>query len=250
MLVSGIATVEHGLVEGVVIGVVRPGVRIAQVAPSVVTQLLFHGPGAVGDGCPRAEVVLQNVVQRLRIVLFLHHGEHAVWACEERPRPGDACLRHIFAHPYIVLGPHRVAHMLLHEDALLVIAVGVAKTVAAQLDLVQLVETGVGDVLYPGGEQIGQALRRGNRVDLRGIENWLREDGRHLGDAVHCRHGLLRGYAAQGVVSHGATEVLPHGAFQGDAHQAVHAVVCEGLFQVDYTIFQVGPVNDSSRISI
>ncbi len=41
-------------------------------------------------------------------------------------------------------------------------------------------------------------------------------------------------------VGHGADQVLPRGAFQGDARQAVHAVVGEGLLHVLYVVLSAG----------
>ena len=188
---AGITPVEHrSSCE-----IAGPGARIAQVAPGIVAQLLFHSSRAVGDGGPTAEVVFQNVMDRVHVVLRHHHGIHARRAAEISEPSRSGCVARGFGDILTVadvtLGADVGADVLFHEDALVVVAVGVVQGFAALHNLAHLVETGVGDVLRPGGEQIGHALRRGNRVDLRGIENWLREDGRHLSDTVHCRHGLL-----------------------------------------------------------
>ena len=82
MLMSSITTVEHGFVEAVVSGVVRPCVGVAQVAPGVVAQPLLHGAVPISDRIPAAKVVLEDIMGRLHTVLFLYHGEHAVRAVE------------------------------------------------------------------------------------------------------------------------------------------------------------------------
>ena len=77
-------------------------------------------------------------------------------------------------------------------------------------------------------------------MNLGGIESWLGENTGNLRRAIHRRHGLLRGHAAQSVVAHAAMEVLPRRSLQGDARQAVHVVVCEGLLQVLVVVFSGG----------
>ena len=84
--------------------------------------------------------------------------------------------------------------MLLHEDALSVVAVGVADAVGALLDLAHLVETGVGNGLWRGGEHPGC---RGGGIHVMGlgggVEHCVGEDGLPVG-------GLGR-HAAQGVIN-------------------------------------------------
>ena len=71
MLVSGEAAVEHrGAGEAA-----TPAIWVAQVAPSVETQTLFHNTIAVGDCGPRTEVVLEDVVGLVDSVAALDHGE-------------------------------------------------------------------------------------------------------------------------------------------------------------------------------
>ena len=106
-----------------------PSVRVAEVAPSVVTQTLLHRAGAVGNHRPRAEVVLQDVMQRVRAV-HRHHNRidtrRAGQVRETLRRGVVSCgFRDVLAVPNITFRADRVAHMLLHEDPLAVVAVGV-----------------------------------------------------------------------------------------------------------------------------
>ena len=71
MLVSSEASVEHrGSREAS-----APGVGVAKVAPSVVTQPLFHNTIAIGNCGPRTKVVLEDVVDLVDSVAALDHCE-------------------------------------------------------------------------------------------------------------------------------------------------------------------------------
>ena len=148
---AGKATVEHGFVEAVASGVVRPGVRVAKVAPGVVTQPLLHGAAAAGDSRPAAEVVLQDVMDRVRVVRSNNDGIHPRGSSQVGQPSRSGCVAHGFRHiltvAYIALGAGGVAHVLLHKDTLVVVAVGVTDAVVALLDLVGFVEAGVSDGL-------------------------------------------------------------------------------------------------------
>lgn len=78
-------------------------------------------------------------------------------------------------------------------------------------------------------------------MDLRGVEHGLREHRGHLGDAVRSRHGLPRGHPSQCVVGHGAMQILPRRPLQGDARQAVHVIVGEGLLKVPHVVLILLP---------
>ncbi len=69
-------------------------------------------------------------------------------------------------------------------------------------------------------------------MDLCGVKDRLGKDGGHLWTTIPRRYGLFRSHASQGVVVHGAVQILPQWSLQGDACQAVHVVVCEGLRQI------------------
>lgn len=122
--------------------------------------------------------------------------------------------------------------MLLHQDAPAVVAVDETNTVVALHDLGHLVESGVGNGLGVRGKQSCCGLRRRDGVYLGVVEHGLREHRGHLGRAVHRRHRLPRGHAAQRVVGHGAVKVLPRGSLQRDTGQTVHVVVCEAFTHV------------------
>ena len=77
-------------------------------------------------------------------------------------------------------------------------------------------------------------------MNLGGIESWLGENTGNLRRAIHRRHGLLRGHAAQSVVAHAVMEVLPRRSLQGDARQAVLAVVLKSLCEVFHVVLSRG----------
>ena len=54
---SGEATVEHRLLEGIIVSIVGPGLWVAAVAPGIEAHLLFCDAVCVGDRHPGAEVV-------------------------------------------------------------------------------------------------------------------------------------------------------------------------------------------------
>ena len=95
-------------------------------------------------------------MDRVRVVLRHHYGIYARWSCKIR-QPFLRCgiprgFSHILAIAHITFGAYGAAHMLLHEDALVVVAVGVADAVVALLDLAHLVKPRVGDGLRCGRE--------------------------------------------------------------------------------------------------
>ena len=130
--------------------------------------------------------------------------------------------------------------MLLHEDPLVVIAVGVTQAVGALLHLAHLVKPRVGDGLVIQGKQSCCGLRRREGVYLGVVEHRLREHRRHSGRAVHRRHRLPRGHAAQCVVGHGAVKVLPRGPLQRDTGQTVHVVVFKAFLHVGQVVLSGG----------
>ena len=155
------AAVEHRSAREVA----APSLGVAKVAPCVVTQPLLRIAVLVGDGGPAPEVVLQDVIELGVPVFPLRHGEHAVGARQEGVAVFHGrvpvVLRHKLAVPHIALGAQRVVKVLLHEDALSVVAVRIAEAVSTLLDLVHLVEACIGDGLGRGGEDAIRGLGLG-----------------------------------------------------------------------------------------
>ena len=144
MLMAGETPVEHrGAGEAS-----TPAVGVAKVAPGIVTQPLLHGAAAAGDSRPAAEVVLQDVMDRVRVVRSNNDGIHTRGSSQvgQPSRSGRVPrgFRHILAVAHIALGADSAANVLFHKDALVVIAVGVAQAVVALLDVALLVEASVG----------------------------------------------------------------------------------------------------------
>ena len=152
MLVPRKAPVEHRRASVAS----APGVRIAKVAPGIVAKALLQGAVACRDGGPRTKMVLQYIVERALAVALLHNSEHSEGTGQVRETvrySGVAGgLRDVLAVSNITFRADRVAHMLLHEDPLAVVAVAVNQAVAALLDLMNLVETRVSDRLRCGWE--------------------------------------------------------------------------------------------------
>ena len=114
VLVTGEAAVEHRRANEAA----APRLGVAQVAPGVVAQALLHGALAVGEGRPRAQVVLQVVMELVRSILRLHNGIDACWAGEiGEPFLGGDVARgfgYELAVSQVSFGAHGVAYMLLH----------------------------------------------------------------------------------------------------------------------------------------
>ena len=226
---TSITPVEHRR-AGEIAG---PGVRITKAAPSVVAQALFNGAVAVGDGGPAAEIVLQDVMDRVCVVFSHYHGIYPSWtgkASQPFLRGGvPAGFRHILTVAHIALGADVGADVLFHEDALVVVAVSVVQAFVALHDLAHLVETRVGDALLLRGEHAREGLGR-----IHGV--WLG------GGAIHGvgEHSLSGG----GLGRHAAVAVIGRcaGLHRAEPHlrQTVLEVVCEGLFQVGPVVFSAG----------
>ena len=144
---TSITPVEHRR-AGEIAG---PGVRITKAAPSVVAQALFNGAVAVGDGGPAAEIVLQDVMDRVCVVFSHYHGIYPSWtgkASQPFLRGGvPAGFRHILTVAHIALGADVGADVLFHEDALVVVAVSVVQAFVALHDFSNYIETCVGYAL-------------------------------------------------------------------------------------------------------
>ena len=98
-------------------------------------------------------------------VVALHHGEDTVRPGNESAPEGGGvaavALGDILACAPVLLRAGEATHMFLHEDALSVVAVGVADAVVALLHLGRLVEAGVSDGLVIRWERFRRGLRRG-----------------------------------------------------------------------------------------
>ena len=144
MLMAGETPVEHrGAGEAS-----TPAVGVAKVAPGIETQPLLHGAAAAGDSRPAAEVVLQDVMDRVRVVRSNNDGIHTRGSCQVGQPSRDVRVsrgfRHVLAVADIALGADNAANVLFHKDALVVVAVGVTDAVVALLDVALLVEASVG----------------------------------------------------------------------------------------------------------
>ena len=87
----------------------------------------------------------------VRVVRSNNDGIHTRGSCQVGQPSRGGCVargfRHILTVADIALGAGGVAHVLFHEDALTVVAVGVTDAVVALLHFARLVEARVGDVL-------------------------------------------------------------------------------------------------------
>jgi len=232
VLMARVAAVKHGMSRRAA----APCFRIPQVAPGVEGELLLHVAFIVYYRRPAAEVVLQDVVDGFLVVPLFHHGEDA-----KRSGKVGASLRgdsvavvfgDVLAHSHVVLVPYRAAHSIRHADALPVVAVCVFQTVAAFMDGLHLVETGVGDGLACGGEHVRRGLGA-----LHGMgTGWLALYSSEAGVGEHgLPVGLLGDHPSQRVVADLAVRAAK--VYVG---QAVHLVVAEGLLQVAEVVLSAG----------
>ena len=226
---AGEAPVEHrGACEAS-----TPAVGVAKVAPGVETQPLLHGAAAAGDSRPAAEVVLQDVMDCVRVVGSNNDGIHTRGSSQVgQPLRGGrvSCgFRHILAVTHIALGAGGVAHVLLHTDTLVVVAVGVADAVVALLHLTHLVESRVGDGLRRGREHSFCRCGGIQGVGLGG--GAIHGTGEHRLSA-----GALGRHAAIAVVGRcaGLHRAEPH------LRQTVLAVVLKSLCEVFHVVFSRG----------
>ena len=172
-------------------------------------------------------------MDRVRVVRSNNDGIHTRGSSQVgEPMRGSRIsrdLRNILAVTNIALRAGGVAHMLLHENALPVVAVGVAQAVVALLHFAHLVEARVGDVLRRCREHtcFGSGVIHGVGLG-RGVIHRVGE---------HClASGGLRGHAAIAVVGRHT------GLRRAETHtrQAVLAIVTESLRQVFHVVLSSG----------
>ena len=98
----------------------------------------------------------------VRVVRSNNDGIHTRGSCQVGQPSRGGCVargfRHILTVADIALGAGGVAHVLFHEDALTVVAVGVTDAVVALLHFARLVEARVGDVLRRAVPHLRQAV--------------------------------------------------------------------------------------------
>ena len=142
--------------------VARPSIGVAKVAPGIVTQFLFNVAFGICYRGPRAEMVLQDVVDAFIVALPFHHGENTIGTHYEGAREGAAAkaVGHgdKLAQVGVSLAARHTVHGVHHTYALLVITVGVLQGVAAFGDGLHLVEAGIGDDLACRGEHAFHGL--------------------------------------------------------------------------------------------
>ena len=162
VFVASITPIKHRGFDKLRDRVARPSIGVAKVAPGIEAQFLLNVALVIGYRGPRAEVVLQDVVDGFLVVLLFYHSENAVRAY----KIGERLCRSVFpivlcnelAKAHIVLGACYITYVFHHADALLVVAVGVGQRVAAFGDGLHLVEARVRNLLGGRGEHAFHGL--------------------------------------------------------------------------------------------